>query len=65
MTLETQFGKLQKDELELGQLEQHDEFEKKNKNLFLKAQSNVNQQEDSSKEDDNINLLVKEFRTFL
>jgi len=65
MSLVALFGKLQEHELELSQLEQHEEVEKKHKTISLKAELNVNQQEDSLKEDDNINLLVKIFGKFL
>jgi len=37
-------------------LEQHEEVEKKHKNTFLKAKSNVNQLEDRSEEDMSWNL---------
>lgn len=38
ITLTSLFGKLQEHKLELGQLEQHEEIEKRHKNIFLNAE---------------------------
>lgn len=59
MSLATLFGKLQEHEIELARLEQHEEGVKKQKNISLKAESNVLQQDESSDEDENITLVKK------
>ena len=64
MSLVALFKKPQEHELEHSQLEQHEEVERKHKNISLKAELNLNQQ-DSLKEDDNINFIVKIFGKFL
>lgn len=57
MTLAPLFRKLQNHELKLSRLKQHEEAENRHNNISLKAELNVNQQEDSLEEDDNITLL--------
>lgn len=65
MTSATLFEKLQEHELEHGRFEQHEESEKRHKGISLKVDSNMNQQEGSLQENDNIPLMVKKFSKFL
>ena len=70
MSLATLFGKLQKHEMELMRLNQHEENDKKKKGIALKASSSI--QEESDKEDSieidedhDLSILVKRFNKFL
>ena len=65
MSLAALFGKLQEHEIELARLEQHEEVVKKHKNISLKAESNVVQQDDSTDEDEDITILLKKIGKFL
>ncbi|KAF1895936.1 hypothetical protein Lal_00033941 [Lupinus albus] len=68
MSLAVLFGKLQEHELELSQLYQHEELEKKKKNISLKAKSekyDSSEDEDDKEEIDDMSLFVKKFSKFL
>ncbi|KAF1865938.1 hypothetical protein Lal_00041719 [Lupinus albus] len=69
MSLTTLFGKLQEHELELSQLDQHEQLEKKKKkNISLKAKDekyDSSEDEDDKEETDDMSLFVKKFSKFL
>ncbi|KAF1864711.1 hypothetical protein Lal_00032031 [Lupinus albus] len=68
MSLAALFGKLQEHELELTQLDQHEEQEKKKKNISLKAKVekyDSSEDEDDKEETDDMSLFVKKFSKFL
>ena len=70
MSLATLFGKLQEHEMELMRLNQHEENDKKNKGIALKASSSTQEgsdKEDSIEidEDDDLSLLVKRFNKYI
>jgi len=71
MSLVTLFGKLQKHEMELIRLHQHEENDKKRKGIALRASSSSiqeeNDKEDLTKieEDDDFRFFVKRFNKFL
>lgn len=65
MKLAALFGRLQEHGLKLGRLQQHEEQEKKHKNISLKAKSNVIAHDDDLDGDENSNLLFKKFVEFL
>ncbi|KAF1866156.1 hypothetical protein Lal_00031460 [Lupinus albus] len=68
MSLAALFGKLQEHELELSQLEQHEEQEKKKKNISLKEtidKYDSSEDEDDKEETDDMSLFVKKFSKFL
>ncbi|KAF1861405.1 hypothetical protein Lal_00025711 [Lupinus albus] len=62
MSLAALFGKLQERELELSQLDQHEELEKKNISLKEKAEKyDSSEDEDDKEETDDMSLFVKKF----
>lgn len=65
MTSVALFGRLQEHGLKLGRLLQHEEQEKKHKNISLKVESNVIAHNDDLDGEENSNLLVKKFVKFL
>ncbi|KAF1893088.1 hypothetical protein Lal_00011161 [Lupinus albus] len=68
MSLAALFGKLQEHELELSQLDQHEELEKKKKNISLKLKAQKYdslEDEDDMEETDDMSLFVKKFSKFL
>ena len=72
MTLAALFGKLQEHELELGRLEQQEGLEKNVRSLALKTRFKDNDssqeeesQSDSGKDDESIEVLVRNFGKFL
>ncbi|KAF1870790.1 hypothetical protein Lal_00039440 [Lupinus albus] len=68
MSLAALFGKLQERELELSQLDQNDELDKKKNNISLKAKAEKYdslEDEDDKEETDGMSLFVKNFSKFL
>ena len=71
MSLATLFGKLQEHEMELMRLHQHEENDKKNKGIALKASSSSIQEESDKEdlnkiqEDDDFRFFMKRFNNFL
>jgi len=72
MSLATIFGKLQEHEMELMRLHQHEDNDKKNKGIALKASSSsIHEENDKDsneknlQEDDDFSLFVKRFNKFL
>ncbi|KAH1192833.1 hypothetical protein GmHk_19G053978 [Glycine max] len=66
MSLATLFGKLQEHEMELMRVNQHEENDKKNKGIALKASSSIQEESDKEdlneiEEDDDFKFLVKKF----
>ena len=70
MSLATLFGKLQEHEMELMRLSQHEENDKKNKGIALKASSSIQEESDREdfneiEEEDDFSFFVKRFNKFL
>jgi len=70
MSLATFFRKLQEHEMELIKLNQHEENDKKKKEIALKASSSIQEESDKEdlneiKEDDDFSFFIKRFNKFL
>ncbi|KAH1250193.1 hypothetical protein GmHk_05G013407 [Glycine max] len=70
MSLATLFGKLQEHKMELMKLNQHEENDKKKKEITLKSSSSIQEESDKEdlneiKEDDDFSFFVKRFNKFL